>query len=314
MPSIRQLKDKIKTLNDFKKVVNIQKIASMKEISEIKKVVSQINFRGALFTQYMHDIHKKFGIYEEAMFDKAKSKVPTKRNIHFVMGNPRSDRLGDYSGKLIMEFIEKNHDREDFYVVISKELAEFMISKDLKVIKIMPLVAYNDTTIYQRIAWQIFRGYNDMMFIGATFIYLSMADKQVVETTIFPFDIDQMLEKVKEHSRDFSFLGLADKIYQSVNIKKVNWKRDLNVVSEKIIKLALEMKVYAIIVEYRLSLKMRELQSLDDKEKNILEEQEKIKLLMQRVRKESITNELLTSAVAFGAINKPDEEEEEYGN
>ena len=300
MASLKQLKDKIKTFNDFTKVVNIQKIAVMKEIGEIKKVIDQSFYRKIIFNNYLIDIQKKHKLFDTSIFNSEKAKIPNKRNMHFVLGNPKSDKLGEYGNKLLAEHIKNNYSiKEDLFVAIGETLSEHLMSQGINVVKTVPLGSdLASSIIYQRISWQLYKGYTDLMFNKANFLYLSLTTKNVEEKNIFPFSD----KKQEIDSDNFNSLGETFNIINKVKLSKVVWRKDVSAVAERIFMLAIEMTVYKTIVEYRLSLKTRELQTLDDKEKNIKDEIQKVKLKMQTVRKEGITNELLTSAVAFSVV------------
>ncbi|WP_161565521.1 MULTISPECIES: F0F1 ATP synthase subunit gamma [unclassified Mycoplasma] len=304
MANLRQLKNRIKTFGEFTRVINIQKIQIIREIGEIKDKIDQINFSYTVFNNYMIDLYRKYNVYEPAMFLVEKSRVPKKRNLYFVMANPSSDRLGKYAHRLINEYISKNHTANDIYVVIGRELADFLTKRGINVAKQMSLQDIDDPSIYRRISWQIYRGYSDLMFVEAQLIYLSAIEQRVVSLSIYPFE--NKTKKLTKH--DWENFGSAISIIEEIDLSKVTWRRDLSSVAERIAKLAIELKVYESMIQYRLSLKTRELQSLEDKENNIKSEVERVQAMMQRVRKENITNELITSAVAFSVIGLEDDQ------
>lgn len=307
MASLRQLQNKVKTFKDFQKVVNIQKIVVMKEIAEKKKYIEQAKFRMQVFNNAMLDMNDKYRIYNAGYFDAEKTIIPIHRDLHIILPNPTSDKLGDYGNKLIVEYIQKNHRPDDVYVAIGPELSKFLVSKGINVIKTFEDVAIDSQATYARIAHQIVRGYEDLMFVKASFIYLSVINRQVVQTQLFPFDS----KKVEFTTEEKANANQSSQIVLATDFQKSAYFKDVAAVGDHIVHLAIQMKVYWTMIEYRVALAMRELQSLDDKEKNIKSEIELVKLKMQRVRKDSITNELLTNAVAFGAINGKDDEEDE---
>lgn len=306
MASLRQLQNKVKTFKDFQKVVNIQKIVVMKEIIELKKYIEQATFRRKLFTNQMLDMNKKYHVLDASIFDIKKSNIPVNRNLHFILPNPSEDKLGNYANRLILEFIKKNHSPADLYVIIGNELDKDLIENGLNVIKVMKNISINDQTLYSRIAFQIMRGHSDMLFNKANFIYLNIIEKKVVEQSLFPFNTQKHEFSQEELSRFTEDMRLM----LGTNVGKVTFYKDVEKVSKHMLKQAINMQVYSTMIEYRMAMAMRELQSLDDKEKNIKTEIEMIRLRMQRVRKDNITNELLTNAVAFGAINSKEDEDE----
>ncbi len=306
MASLRQLANQIKTFNDFKKVINIQKIVVMKEIAERQKVIAQAQLRSKVFNNFMIELYKKHGAFHSSFFDEKKAGVPVKRNMHFIMSNPTTDRVGEYGNKLILDFIKKNNGPDDVYVVIGHALAKVLRDGGLNIISVIKQEETNSIMIYNRIAFLVLRGYRDLLFVRATFTFLNMITKQVEAKKIFPFDSKKSKVDVSGENE----IGSISKFVQSSKLNKVTWLRSLEEASTRIARFAIEMEIYSTMVEYRLSMKMRELQSLDDKEKNIIEEIDIVKLNMQRVRKENVTNELLTNAVAFAALNEEEEEDE----
>lgn len=307
MASLRQLQSKVKTFKDFQKVVNIQKIVVMKEIIQWKARIEQAEFRRHLFVNRLIEINNHFHVFDSSIFNTKKTSIPIKRDIHFILVNPPEDKLGDYANKLIVEYCKKNNSPDDIYVIVGNGLDESFRRADLNVIKVMKDAKMEDVEIYARIAFQILRGHSDMLFHRAKFIFLNAIEKRIVEEPLFPFE-----RKIHEFTKEEQDKFTDDmKILLATNVKKVTFYKDIERVANTIISEAINMQVYAITIQYRLAMCMRELQALDDKEKNIQAEIETIKLKMQRVRKDNITNELLTNAVAFGALSKSSREKED---
>lgn len=306
MASLKQLADKIKTFQDFSKVVNIQKIVVMKEIVEQKKIIKQLDFRDMLFSNLIIDLHKKHNAFDKSFFSTKKPRVPKVRDLHFIMSTETGNSVGEYSNKLIVDFAKKNHKPEDIYIVIGKALGDMLKKAQFNVINVMMDASIESNSTYERIAAQVLRGYRDLMFVRSTFSFFDIASKQITEMELFPFK----KEKREFDKTDMADFSIENKIVKQMKLSKVVWLRDLDLVSQKIAKFAIREKSFYIMTKYRLSSKLRELQALDDKEKNILEEIVFVRLKMQRVRQESVTNELLTNAVAFGAINDLEEEDE----
>ena len=306
MASLKQLADKIKTFQDFSKVVNIQKIVVMKEIAEQKKIIKQLDFRDMLFSNLIIDLHKKHGAFDKSFFSSKKPRVPFIRDLHFIMSSSTHGSVGEYSNKLIIDFIKKNHKPEDIYVVVGKNLGDMLKKKKYNVINVMMDASMETNDTYERIAAQVLRGYRDLMFVRSTFSFFDMASKQITEMKLFPF----AKEKREFDKTNMTEFAIENVVVEDMKLSKITWLRDLDLVSQKIAQFAIREKSFYIMTKYRLSAKLRELQALDDKEKNILEEITMVKLKMQRVRQESVTNELLTNAVAFGALNALEEEDE----
>ncbi len=307
MASLRQLQNKVKTFKDFQKVVNIQKIVVMKKIVELKRFVEQASFRRKLFTNQLLEMNKKYHILDPSIFDAKKSNIPVQRDIHFVLPNPSDDKIGEYANKLIVEHVQANHSRNDLYVVVGGvDLDKSLKEIGANVIKVMDSSSIDDQDTYARIAFQILRGHSDMLFRKANFIYLNVIEKKVIEESLFPFDVSRHDFTVDEKSRFTEDM----KMILDTNINKVTFHKDVDAVAKHMLKQAINMQVYSTMINYRVAMCTRELQSLDDKEKNIQTEIEIIKLRMQRVRKDNITNELLTNAVAFGAINSKEDQDE----
>ncbi len=305
MASLRQLNDKIKTFNDFKKVVNIQKVVVMKEIAEWKKVVNQAKFRNNIFNNLILDIQKKFHIYDSAFFSNDKNSVPVDRDLHFLIGPKGMGGFTDYANKLILEFIKKNHKPEDVYVVIGTELAKLLNKEEINILHVMDHKKTDDIALFKRISFQVLRAFKDLMFKHTDLLFLNSGTKQVEHYPIFPFN----KKKVDLSKGEFKTDNETLNIINGIKLTTVEWQKDLSAVSEHMLSLAIEMKTYSIMVEHKLSAKLRELQSLEDKEKNINEEIASIVLMAQRVRKENVTNELLTNATAFAALSEEEEEE-----
>lgn len=306
MASLRQLQSKVKTFKDFQKVVNIQKIVVMKKIVELKKYVQQANFRRTLFTNELYDINKKYHILDPSVFDSKKTNIPVKRNLYFIMPNPSEDKFGEYANKLILEYVKIRHQPGDLYVIVGRQTDKTLYSAGLNIIKTMDDVSLDDQDLYVRIAFQIMRGHSDMLFHKANFVYLNIIDKRVVEQQLFPLDTGKHEFTSEEKAQ---FTDDMDHIV-ATDITKVSFYKDVEKVAQHILKQSINMKVYSTMIEYRMAMAMRELQALDDKEKNIQSEIENIKLRMQRVRKDNITNELLVNAVAFGALNHKEDDDE----
>ncbi|MCP4336412.1 MAG: hypothetical protein GY679_01015 [Mycoplasma sp.] len=306
MASLKQLNDKIKTFNDFKKVVNIQKVVVMKDISELKKVVNQAKFRNAIFNNLIIDMQKKFNIYDPAVFSTKRNIVPENKDLHFIIGTKGAGSFSKYSGKLILEYIKKNHKPNDINVVVGEELGKLLKRNNLKVLNVMEDKYLGNIILFKNISFQVLSAFQDLMFKKTDLLFLNSVSKKVESYSIFPLnkkkvDLSNFRSQVDES--DF-------KIIKGIKLNSTELQKDLSTVAEHLSALTIEMKIYSFIIEYKLSTKLRELQSLEDKEKNIDEEISKIVLISQRVRKENITNELLTNATAFAALNVEEEEEE----
>lgn len=307
MASLRQLQNKVKTFKDFQKVVNIQKIVVMKEIMELKRFVEQASFRRRLFTNQLLDMNKKYRILDPSVFDAKKSNIPVQRDIHFILPNPSDDKLGEYANKLVIEHVKKNHKRNDLYVVVGGvDLDKALKEIGANVIKVMNNVDFDSQDTYARIAFQILRGHSDMLFNKADFIYLNVLEKKVLEETLFPFNTEKHDFTAEEKSRFTEDM----KLILDTNISKVTFYKDVDAVAKHMLKQSINMQVYSTMINYRIAMCTRELQSLDDKEKNIKAEIELVRLRMQRVRKDNITNELLVNAVAFGTLNAKEDDDE----
>ncbi len=305
MPSIKQLNDKIKVFNDFKKVVNIQKIVVMKEIVERKKVVNQAKFRNDMFNNLILDMQKKFGVFDPSMFSPSGSKVPIDRDLHFLIGPQGMGGFSDYSNQLILEYIKKNHKKEDLNVVIGTELAKLLAKHEINVLHVMDDKESDDVALFKRVSFQVLRAFKDLMFTNTDMLFLNSGTKKIESYPIFPFNKEKVVLEEGTYSVDEDILSILERI----NLFTADWQEDLSTVAEYLSSLAIEMKTYSIMVQHRLSAKLRELQSLDDKEKNIDEEISRVVLMSQRVRKENVTNELLTNATAFAALTAEEEEE-----
>ena len=310
MASIRQLADKIKTFEDFSKVVNIQKIVVMKEIIELKKNISQLNFRDILFTNLIIDLHKKHGVYANDMFSDKGNRVPTKRNLYFVLSsNKVMTKDFAYTNKLLVQHIKKNHKEEDIYVVVNKGLAKMLVSEGINVRSSIDANLIDSPSLYTRIAKQVVQGYQDMMYVVSNFIFFDVDTKQITEIPLLP--LPKKKRKVEElDNYKASMKNIENRIIREMNISKAVWMRNLEAVSLKVIEVAIKGKAFYVMTKYLLTTKLRELTSLDDKERNIRDEILEIKLKMQRIRQESVTNELLTNAVAFSVLNEEEEEDE----
>lgn len=305
MASIAILKKQVKTLNDFTKVVNIQKIVVMKEISQWQNVIDESRVISHVFSELVYKLNKSYKVLSEDYFDSNKSKkaikkIPINRDLHFLVEGNVVDNITEYELKVVAEHCEKNNKPDDVYVIIGENLGKYMIKKGFNVFNTMKSSDLNNSMIYSRVAHQILVAYDDLIYNKATFGFLDTTMKAFNSDVIFPIQKDE-IKNLPKNMEEY------DKI---LNIKpsKVKWVKDYDSVANSLIKTSIESLIYKRIVEYLLAIKRRELQSLDDKEKNILEEINLVNLKIQRVRKDAVTNELLTNATAFQALSEKDDE------
>lgn len=302
MASIANLKKQVKTLNDFTKVVNIQKIVVMKEISQWQSVIEESRMISHVFSELVYKLNKSYKVLSEDYFanEKKNKKIPIDRDLHFLVEGNIVDNITDYELKVVSEYCKKNNKPEDVYVIIGEKLGEYMIKEGFDVLNVMKSADLNNTMIYSRVAHQILVAYDDLIYNKATFGFLDTTMKAFNSDVIFPIvkeDVKELPENMEEYNK-------------ILNIKpsRTKWVKDYDSVANSLIRTSIESLIYKRIVEYLLAIKRRELQSLDDKEKNILEEIEIVKLKIQRVRKDAVTNELLTNATAFQALSESEEE------
>lgn len=297
MASIANLKKKVKTLNDFTKVVNIQKIVVMKEIAQWQKVIEKSDGIKRVFIDLVEKLNKSHkALPNDYFFEEGKKprRIPVPRKLHFIVEGDIRDNISEYELKLVAEYCRLNNKPEDIYVIIGENLGEVMQKEGFKILNVMPTAELSDTLIYSRIAHQLLVSYNDMIHDGATFGFLDTTIKQFNRENIFPLK-REVLNMEKIENEEFAAIT-------KLKVSKTQWYKDYDAVAQSLIKTAIESLVYQKIVEYSLTMKRRELQGLDDKEKNIHEEIGKVKLQMSRVRKDAVTNELLTNATAFAAL------------
>lgn len=312
MASITELKNRIKILISFAKVVNIQKIVVMKDIAEIKGQISYLRDTHSLVFKVLSDIRK----HNSSIIDRgllptgpSKNKQKKSKNIYkeviFLMETKPIDKYAQYSLKKMVQYSKDIDTDETLIIAVGDELKRELKKAGIRIYKSFNNKIAFSNLLFNEVSSLTHTLYESLISGKILFMFDDVnSPSKLKEIQLVPFSHDLGASEIDKSAIKMDKNNYFNEILSSINFKKTSFPENIINTLDFLTNMQLANLIKIAFLSYQLNIKNRELYSLDDKEKNILKEEEVAKLLMQRVRKEKVTNELITTSGAFLNLNK----------
>ena len=315
MASITELKNRIKILISFAKVVNIQKIVVMKDIAEIKSQISYLTDTHSLILKVLNDIRKHNssiidrGLLPTKSSEEKIKKNSTKTNIYkkvvFLMETKPIDKYAQYSLKKMVEYSKDINTDETLIIAVGDELERELKKAKIKIYKSFDNKIAFSSLLFGEVSSLTHILYESLIAGEILFMFDDVnSPSKLKEIQLVPFSHDLGASEINKTVIKKGDVNHFNDILSGINFKKTSFPENIINTLDFLTNMQLANLIKIAFLSYQLNIKNRELYSLDDKEKNIIKEEEVTKLLMQRVRKEKVTNELITTSGAFLNLSK----------
>ena len=292
MASITELKNRIKILISFAKVVNIQKIVVMKDIAEIKSQISYLKDTHSLILKVLNDVRKhNSSIIDRGLLPGETSKVKTNesKNIYkkviFLMETKPIDKYAQYSLKKMVEYSKKINTEETLIIAIGEELERELKKAKIKLYKSFDNKVAFSNLLFDEVSSLTHILYDSLISGKILFMFDDVnSPSKLKEIQLVPFYHDLGASEIDESVMKINNENPFNDILSAIDFKKTSFPENIINTLDFLTNMQLANLIKIAFLSYQLNIKNRELYSLDDKEKNIIKVEEVAKLLMQRVR------------------------------
>ena len=309
MANLNELKQKVKMYTDFMKIIQIDKIKVSQRIAELKQQIYGASVLVESIKDLKDIISSNKDVFEPYTSAGAKLFPNKDRTVYFFLETKDNSAVGQYSDKKIYEYIENNVKLGDVIYIIGERLHQHVEGEMIKSkqdLDDLHLIIDNNGEFHEIstvIAEASLAMYESLFSHNIKVVYDDIKNPaNLFEHNVFPFD--ESAETVSIDERDVAGMYFEDikAVVKDLKKGRVDYGVDITNVKDAILKSFIISSLQFVITKYMLNLSTRELQTLEDRDKNIEESIVETNLIAQKIRQESITRELLTNSTAFKSL------------
>ena len=321
---LKEIKDKTESLSFFVNFVEISKIRVLQLLNNEVKKLNNIQGLKAANLNLLNAIEERWftkrGI---SFFDRKLKKEKETVNIYFIVDPKKIDA---YSSNMLNKMEEKLSEtvtKNDFIVTFGIHVNTICQKLELNIIEHFDYSAFEDAEeLSEKMSALIEIGIKNNLFNKVIMMIAQSSNSQsepIIRKQILPFepiltksilenDLLDNGEQNKSKIENIENIENYKNVISNINIGKAEWNPDVFVFHEQFSKTIIKQSIHELKVISKVEQYNLELQLLEEKKNKLSEQQELMKMLYNRVRKEESTMQSLLLYSAF----KLREEEEEF--
>lgn len=321
---LKEIKDKTESLSFFVNFVEISKIRVLQLLNNEVKKLNNIQGLKAANLNLLNAIEERWftkrGI---SFFDRKLKKEKETVNIYFIVDPKKIDAYSSNMLNKMEETLSETVTKNDFIVTFGIHVNTICQKLELNIIEHFDYSAFEDAEeLSEKMSALIEIGIKNNLFNKVIMMIAQSSNSQsepIIRKQILPFepiltksilenDLLDNGEQNKSKIENIENIENYKNVISNINIGKAEWNPDVFVFHEQFSKTIIKQSIHELKVISKVEQYNLELQLLEEKKNKLSEQQELMKMLYNRVRKEESTMQSLLLYSAF----KLREEEEEF--
>lgn len=322
---LKEIKDKSESLSFFVNFVEISKIRVLQSLNNEIKKLNNIQGLKLANLNLLNAIEERWFTKKGISFFEREDNSPKKQkesHIYFVVDPKKIDIYSKNMLEKMEETLSTIVTENDFIVTFGIHVNTICQKLELNIIEHFDYSFFEDAEeLSQKMSALIEIGVKNNLFTKAVMMIAQSSNSQsepIIRKQILPFEnivakqvaIDDLSEgeSEKKYANEIGTVEDYKHIISNINIGKAEWNPDIYVFHEQFTKTIIKQSVHEMKVISKVEQFNLELQLLEEKKNKLSEQQEMMRMLYNRVRKEESTMQSLLLYSAF----KLREEEEEF--